>query len=200
MFEPANKGNTYPVEVLAPDEVRRLIMACSASSSLGLRNRALITVLYRAGLRISEALDLRVKDVDMYAGSIAVLRGKGNRRRTVGVDAGALAVIKKWIDRRRELGLPQDAPFLCSLRGRPLSSSYMRELLPRLAHQVGIQKRVHPHGLRHTHAYELMMENVPMPIIQRQLGHASLATTDTYLSHIAPRDVINAMKDREWEL
>jgi integrase len=71
-------------------------------------------------------------------------------------------------------------------------------LLPRLAAKVGIDKRVHPHGLRHCLAYELMMEGVPVPIIQRQLGHASLATTDRYLRTIAPSDVIEAMQRRAW--
>jgi integrase len=55
-----------------------------------------------------------------------------------------------------------------------------------------------PHGLRHTMAYELLMEGVPIPIIQRQLGHASLQTTDTYLSHIAPKQVLEVMSDRNW--
>ena len=76
----------------------------------------------------------------------------------------------------------------------------MRTLLPRVAAKAGIDKRVHPHGLRDTMAYELMMEGVPVPIIQQQLGHASLATTDLYLRHIAPADVIGAMKEREWSL
>jgi site-specific recombinase XerD len=57
---------------------------------------------------------------------------------------------------------------------------------PKLAAKAGVDKRVHPHGLRHAHAYELTMEGVEMPIIQRQLGHTSLATTDRYLNHIAP--------------
>lgn len=64
------------------------------------------------------------------------------------------------------------------------ADSYVRTLLPQMARQASIHKRVHPHGLRHTHAYELTMEGVPMPIIQRQLGHPSLATTDRYLAHI----------------
>lgn len=74
----------------------------------------------------------------------------------------------------------------------------MRTLLPRLAARAGVTKRVHPHGLRHTLAFELMMEGVPVPIIQRQLGHASLATTQRYLDHIAPKDVIEAMQARVW--
>jgi site-specific recombinase XerD len=79
-----------------------------------------------------------------------------------------------------------------------MSPSQVRTALPRLARRAGISKRVHPHGLRHTHAYELMMEGVPMAIIQRQLGHLSLATTNTYLAHIAPKEVIEAIGKREW--
>lgn len=75
----------------------------------------------------------------------------------------------------------------------------VREMLLRLARRTGIEKRVHPHGLRHTMAYELLMEGVPIPVIQRQLGHASLQTTDIYLSHIAPKEVIEFMTARSWD-
>ncbi|MEN8115017.1 MAG: tyrosine-type recombinase/integrase, partial [Actinomycetota bacterium] len=197
---PANKGVRYPAEVLTPDEVRRLIAACSETSSLGLRHRALITVMYRAGLRCSEALALRTKDLDLQAGSLAVLHGKGDRRRTVGIDRGAIQIVEAWVERRTELGLPTDAPLFCTLRGTPIPPSQIRTLLPRLAAKAGISKRVHPHGLRHTHAYELMMEGVEMPIIQAQLGHLSLATTNTYLAHIAPKEVIETIHKRRWYL
>lgn len=196
---PANKGKTYPAEILTADEVRGLLAQCSETSSLGMRDRALITVLYRAGLRCAEALELRLKDVDLATGSVAVLHGKGDRRRTVGIDPGAARVVATWIERRLELELPVTAPLFCTLRATPIPSSQVRTLLPRLAHRAGITKRVHPHGLRHTHAYELMMEGVAMPIIQRQLGHVSLATTETYLAHIAPKEVIETMQKREWE-
>ena len=195
---PANKGRTYPAEVLTPDEVIALLGQCSQTSSLGLRHRALITVLYRTGVRCSEVLALRLKDIDLQGGSVAVLHGKGDRRRTVGIDPGASAIVEAWIERRHKLDLPMEAPLFCTLRGTPMDSAQVRLLLPRLARRARIAKRVHPHGLRHTHAYELMMEGVPMPIIQRQLGHASLATTDTYLSHIAPKEVIETIGQREW--
>ena len=196
--EPANKGKRYPPEVLTPDEVRALFAGCSTTSSTGLRNRALITTLYRAGLRVSEALALYPKDVDPTVGSIAVLHGKGDRHRVVGIDKGALAVIRAWLERRPAVELGAQHHLFCTLKGRRLDASYVRELLPRLAGKAGIAKRVHPHGLRHTHAFELMMEGVPMRIIQQQLGHTSLATTDRYLAHIAPREVIQAMQDRKW--
>lgn len=197
---PANKGKTYPPEVLEPEEIRALLRACPTNSAIGLRNRALITVLYRAGLRISEALALYPKDIDHRIGAISVLHGKGDRRRTVGIDGTALGVIDAWLTRRHLLGFGDTTPLFCTLRGTQLTPSTVRHFLPTLARRAGIAKRVHPHGLRHTHAFELMMEGVPMRIIQQQLGHTSLATTDRYLAHIAPREVIEAMQQRDWTL
>jgi len=195
----ARKGKTYPVEILTPDEVRALAAQCSKKSSYGIRHRALIVVLYRTGLRISEALALRPKDLNLEIGSVAVLRGKGDRCRTVGIDPGANPHIEAWLERREALNLPSDAPLFCTLKGTPMAASSVSALFHKLAHRAGIEKRVHPHGFRHTHAYELMMEGIPMPIIQQQLGHVSLATTDRYLSHIAPKQVIETMGKRVWE-
>jgi integrase len=197
---PANKGLKYPVEVLTPDEAKRLILACSAASHTGIRNRALITVMYRGGLRLGEALDLRPKDIDQQVGTITVLHGKRDRRRVVGIDPEAMALISRWIDKRQGLDVPVRSPLFCTLNGGVLHQSYVRTLLPRLAIRAGIDKRVHPHALRHTHAFEVMMEGVPVPIIQQQLGHASLETTSRYLNHLAPRDLITRMQAREWDI
>ena len=85
------------------------------------------------------------------------------------------------------------------MEGKPILQSAVHSALKRIAKRTGIEKRVHAHGFRHKFAYELMMEGVPMPIIQAQLGHASLDTTDTYLAHIAPKHVIETMAKRDWE-
>lgn len=194
----ANAGQRFPAEILTADEVRALIGACSKRAPTGVRNRALLVVLYRGGLRISEALALKPKDVDAAAGTITVLHGKGDRRRTVGLDDGAFDVVARWLERRKGLGLSGRQPLFCTLEGRPLQSSYVRTLLPRLARKAAIDKRVHPHGLRHTHAAELAAEGKPVNLIQAQLGHTSLSTTDRYLRHIAPQQLIAAMREREW--
>lgn len=78
-----------------------------------------------------------------------------------------------------------------------MKSSYMWTLLLRLAGKAGIEKRVHADGLRHTLAKELMMEGLPVPVIQRQLGHVSLANSEKYLAHIASVDIIKVGQDRE---
>lgn len=195
---PANKGKKYPAEILTPEEIARLFEQISAQTSIGIRNRALLTVLYRAGLRHSEALALLTKDVDLRAGTIAVLHGKGDRSRVVGIDPGACQVISEWVERRTRLGFGATNRLFCTLRGTSMKPSYLKALLPKLAQQAGIGKRVHPHGFRHTHAYELMMEGIEIPIIQRQLGHVSLATTAIYLDHIAPKQVIETIRRRSW--
>jgi len=195
-----NKGKTYPPEVLTADEVKALIRASSNRAPTGIRNRALIVVMYRAGLRLSEALALKPKDIDAEAGSITVLHGKGDKRRVVGLDPGSMAILLRWADKRRQFGLTGRSPLFCTLQGRPLHPSYVRTLLHRLGDKAGIEKRVHPHGLRHSMSYELMMEGVPVPIIQQQLGHASLAATQRYLDHIAPRVLVETMQRREFEV
>lgn len=197
--EPANAGKTYPPEVLTPEEIKNLLQACSNRAPTGIRNRAIIATSYRAGLRISELLALYPKDVDAKKGTITVLRGKGRRHRTVGMDPEGFAILQRWLERRKALKLTKRQPVFCTLDGRPMHSSYVRQLLPRLAREAGIEKRVHPHGLRHTHAAELAAEGIPLNIIQAQLGHSNAATTSRYLEHIAPTQVIEAMGRRSWK-
>jgi site-specific recombinase XerD len=196
---PSNKGKKLPAEPLSPDEVRMLIRSCSRGAT-GIRNRALLVALYRAGLRVGEALNLLPKDLDPEAGTIRVLHAKGDKARTVGLDQGAWAIIERWLERRSALGINGKSPVFCTLRGEPLDTSYCRRLLPRLARKAGIQKRVHPHGLRHTFAFELAGENVPLHLVQQQLGHSNLSTTDRYVRHLNPTAVIQAMKSRAWTL
>ena len=177
------------------------IRAASGRAPTGIRNRALIAVLYRGLLRVSEALALVPKDLDRPSGTFRVLHGKGDRSRTVAIDPAAFGLIERWLDVRAKLpGVHRRAPLFCTLDGEPLRSAYVRALLPRLAKRAGIEKRVHPHGLRHSGAAELRGEGVDIGVISKQLGHGSIATTARYLDHIAPAQVIEAMQKRQWEL
>src|SRR6476620_7696205 len=169
-------GRRFPAQVLTPTEVTALLEACPATP-IGTRNRALITVLYRAGLRVSEALSLRPEDLRLDLPAITVMEGKGQRSRIVGIDRDACATIERWLSEREALSRPTAGPLFCTMRGGPVQPSYVRALLPRLASAACISKRVHAHGLRHTHAAELALEGFPLNLIQAQLGHANLATT-----------------------
>jgi integrase/recombinase XerC len=194
---PANKGRKLPPELLTPEDVRALLAACSATAPTGVRNRALVATLYRAGLRLDEALTLHPADVDVAASVIHAGRAGGHSREA-GIDAAALAIVKQWLKVRAALGLGADSPLFCTLSGGPIHPAYVRQLLPRLAEKAGIDKRVHAQGLRYTHAAELAAEGMPAELIQAQLGHESLASTDRYLRRMSPEDRIDAVQRREW--
>ena len=187
-----------PIEVLAREEVWALIKVCSNRYPTGIRNRALIAVLYRAGLRIAEALALRPKDLDREKCAVRVLHGKGDEARTVGMDPAAFAFVDRWLDVRAARGINGRSALFCTLKGGPLKHQYVQQLLPRLARKAGVEKRVHAHGFRHTMAAEMRREGIDIEIIRRQLGHTSLATTARYLQHLAPEEVLEAVREREW--
>lgn len=193
------KGRKFPPEVLTAEEFTGLMRGCSLRAPTGIRNRALLTVGYRAGLRISEALALQPKDIDPESGEVRVLFGKGGKSRTVALDVGACAIIQRWIDKRHDLGLNGAQRLFCTLHGRPMSRDYIRQLMPRLARRAGIEKRSNFHSLRHSFAHGLSGEGVPVEEIRRLLGHESLQVTGAYLAHIAPHDLVERIRNRpEW--
>lgn len=155
-------------------------------------------MLYRSGLRINEALSLYPKDLELEKGSIRVLNGKGGRSRTIGIDPGAAGIVQRWLDKRLTLGVNGRQSVFCTLDGQSMSASYVRVMLKRLASKAGIEKRVHTHGFRHTHAAQLRAEGVDIAIISRQLGHTNITTTARYLDHLAPTAVVQAMQLRQW--
>ena len=183
------RGKLLPPEVLTEREIRALIGACSTRGITGHRNRALLAILWRTGVRISEALELRPYDVDFKNGAVRVRLGKGLKpRTTVLSDLDALPLVERWLEERGKLqAVGQGAPLLCTLKGTPTDPSYARHLLPRLAQRAGLERRVHPHGLRHTHAADLALAGVPVLAIQQQLGHSSLVTTANYLRKVGIR-------------
>lgn len=142
---------------------------------------------------------MRVKDLDLDAGSVRVLHAKGGRARTVGIDPGGAALLRVWLSTRQTLGHGAHGWVFCGRSGEPVSASYVRVQLARIGRRASLDRRVHAHGFRHAHAAELRAEGVDVAVIQRQLGHASLATTIRYLDHLRPEAVIEAMTARAWE-
>jgi integrase len=184
---PRNKGIRYPADPPTVEEIV-VVMRHAADDRHGRRLRAMIVVLWRAGLRIQEALALGEHDLDPGRGSLLVRNGKGGRRREVGMDDWGWEQLRPWLGERA--GLPV-GPLFCIIdgptRGRAWSGAAVRSELRRLAAIAGVRRRFAPHQLRHAHALELAREGVPLNIIQRQLGHRNLGTTSIYLQGSIPR-------------
>jgi site-specific recombinase XerD len=178
---PRNKGLRYPAD---PPKVEEIIaiMCAAGDRPHGRRHRGLVVVLWRAGLRIQEALALTEADLDHRRGALLVRRGKGGRRREVGMDAWGWDQLHPWLERRLELPV---GPLFCVINGptpgRTWSSAAGRADLRRTAATAGVRRRFAPHQLRHAHAVEMAGEGVPLIVIQRQLGHSNLGITSVYL-------------------
>jgi site-specific recombinase XerD len=154
-------------------------------------------LLWRAGLRISEALALQESDLDSARGAILVRRGKGGKRREVGMDRWAWGQLDPWVKIRRRLPV---GALLCvihgSTAGRHWEASAARKQLHHAAAAAGVRRRFAPHQLRHAHAVEMAHEGVPLVVIQRQLGHANLGITSVYLQGIDSTEIINTVHGR----
>lgn len=163
----------------------------------GARLRALIVILWRAGLLIGEALDLAETDLDALRGAILVRSGKGGRRREVRMDRWAWSQLEPWIAIRRELPV---GALLCVIRGatagRHWEPSSARKQLARTVAKAGVRRRFAPHQLRHAHGVEMAHEGVPLVVIERQLGHANLGVTSIYLQGIDSSEVIHTVHSR----
>jgi site-specific recombinase XerD len=193
---PRNKGLRYPAD---PPKVEEIVavMRDAGDGAHGRRLRGLIVVLWRAGLRIQEALSLAEADLDHRRGALLVRRGKGGRRREVGMDAWAWEELRPWLELRVELPV---GPLFCVINGpthgRHWSSAAARADLRRTAVAAGVRRRFAPHQLRHAHAVELAREGVPLIVIQRQLGHSNLGITSIYLQGIDNAEIIETVHAR----
>jgi integrase/recombinase XerD len=193
-------GGTVNDELLTPEEARALIQAASGRAPTGVRNRALVAMMYRSGLRPGEALALTVEDLDAEAATVSVPARKGGSRRITGVDATTRRLVTAWMSRRVQRGIDPAAPLFCTLAGEPLKAAYVRELLPRLARRAGIAKRVHPLALRYANAAELAEEGMPAPMIDRHLGVAPVGAARRYRRPVSEEEVAAAIAARDWTL
>ena len=186
----------YPAEHYTRAECLAIMNACGDSWT-GKRNRALIVVMWRSGLRLAEALAVKTWDINLDEKTIRIRHGQGDKARTVGFDKKTVEELQAWIIARGS-PLHEKDYLICTRVGDPLKQSYVRSLLPRLARKAGITKRVHAHGFRHTFAVELARERVPAVHIQRLLGHSSLATTSVYLASLSPEETLDSVRERKW--
>lgn len=185
-----NKGRKFPAEVLTDEEISRFF-GYFGKSRRDIRNKALFTLYLRAQLRCQEALDLQPWDIDYGTCAITIRCGKGGKRRVVGIDRTSMESIASWSRCRDE----NCEWFLHTSRGTQIQGAYVRNLCKQIGNRTGIARRTHPHAFRHTGACDLAKAGCELRIIQRQLGHDSLNTTQIYLDHLSPMDVVSAVRD-----
>jgi integrase len=193
---PRNKGLRYPPDPPTVEEIIA-VMRAAGDRPEAVRLRGVMIMLWRAGLRISEALALTETDLDPVTGAVLIRRGKGGKRREVGLDRRGWEHLDPWLKLRASF--PVGALF-CVLRGptsgRPCAPAGIRAELRHAATAAGVRRRFAPHQLRHAHAVEMSREGVPLMVIQRQLGHADLAITSRYLRGIDNTEIIRAVNQR----
>lgn len=180
---------------LAPsvDDVRLLLEAPSPETALGCRDRALLELIYGAGLRVSEAVGLRFAEIDLEANCVRVL-GKGMKERVVPVGRHARERLETYLGMARGrlmAGRPTRPEVFVSRRGAPLTRQSVWKLLKRYLRVSGLDARFSPHSLRHAFATHLVDGGADLRAVQEMLGHADVSTTQIY-THVAPgrlRDV-----------
>jgi integrase/recombinase XerD len=168
-------------QTLGTGEVGALLAQAADDDPRGLRDRALLELLYACGLRVSEAVGLRGAQLNLQAGFVTVL-GKGSKERVVPLGRPARAALEEYLarDRPRLLrGRPSPFVFL-GPRGRPLSRQAVWKLVRRRALAAGLGRRISPHTLRHTFATHLLGGGADLRIVQALLGHADIGTTQIY--------------------
>jgi integrase/recombinase XerD len=171
---------------LGQGEVGALLAQPADGEPRGLRDRALLELLYACGLRVSEVIGLRGPQVDLQAGFVTVV-GKGSKERVVPLGRPARAALEAYLARERPTLLRgRPSPFIfVGTRGRALTRQAVWKLIRRRALAAGLGRRVSPHTLRHTFATHLLGGGADLRVVQTLLGHADIGTTQVY-THVAP--------------
>ena len=172
-------------DVLSVEEVSQLLEAPDTEKPRGARDRAMLELLYAAGLRVSELVNLKLQDINLEAGFVRVL-GKGSKERLVPIGLHAKDKIESYIEKSRKTLLKNRAsPYLFVARAaRPITRQGFWKLLRKYATLAQLHKKVTPHSLRHSFASHLLEGGADLRAVQVMLGHVDIATTQIY-THVA---------------
>lgn len=213
--------------VLTDEELAAILRLPNVQTPSGLRNKAMLKVMAYGGLRVSEVVGLRTRDLRREDGRLVleIRDGKGGRDRTVPLPDHAAETLETWLIRRKNLGIT-NGPVFCTIatgrnvhpkataaglgneivvteleRGRPLDPRYVRALVARLGEKAGIEKRITPHVLRHTAATRMLKAIGDVRRVQEFLGHANVGTTQIYTEVLAQdvAEAVDAVPDVEAE-
>ncbi|MEM7208810.1 MAG: tyrosine recombinase XerC [Pseudomonadota bacterium] len=181
----APKASKTLPKTLDVDEVSRLLARTPATTpdakdvALLARDLAIVELLYGCGLRLSELVSLNTGDIDRAEASV-VVTGKGGKSRLVPVGRKAVEAVNEWLKHRGLMANLDERALFVSSRGARLGSRSIQARLDRLAKQCGVNRKIHPHMLRHAFASHLLQSSGDLRAVQELLGHADIATTQVY--------------------
>ena len=177
-------GRPLP-DALTEKEVERLIAAPDVGTALGIRDRAMLEVLYATGLRVSELVGLRSEQVNLGQGVLRVV-GKGDKERLVPLGEPAVDWLERFLEQGRTgiLGAKPSAALFPTGRGRAMTRQAFWYLIKRYARRAGISRDISPHTLRHAFATHLLDHGADLRVVQMLLGHRDISTTQIY-THVA---------------
>lgn len=176
-------------EVLTADEIEALFARPNRSAPTGLRNLAMMTLMHRCGLRVSEVCGLHLRDVEWREKRIHLRAAvaKGGREDYVPFDDRTGELLRRWVEVRRRYAAGKRQLFT-TLKAGPVSRHYVWEMVRRYGHRAGLERDIHPHLLRHTYATELLAEGFNIREVQKLLRHADIRTTVVY-THISDAEL-----------
>jgi site-specific recombinase XerD len=186
-------------KILSREDVKKILAVPNVKTITGLRNRTILQILYRAGLRVEEVCNLAPADIRVRDGhaEIFVQAGKGNVDRVVPIDVATFNWLQKW----EAVRIPGDFLFM-SHRGKKLDQSYIRKMVYQSAEKAGVYIQdgrelvlPSPHNFRHTYATELLQDGFSIAEVKTLLGHSSIQTTQVYL-HVVMDDLAEKIRGR----
>ena len=171
------KGSYLP-KFLNQNDVENLLSVPDVSTEIGLRDRAILEIMYACGLRVSEAVDLKMSDVDADSG-ILTCKGKGSKTRKVPIGKSAVEWVKRYLILRRKKENIEINNLFVNFAGRPINRQTIFKFIKEYAEKIGLED-VSPHTLRHSFATHLVQNRADIRSVQQMLGHADISTTQIY--------------------
>lgn len=184
------KHHRHLPTVLSTNEIDALLAAPDTSKPLGIRDRAILEVLYATGLRVSELINLKLNNLHLSLGIIQAV-GKGNKERIILIGDPAIAWTQKYLTTVRSKLIkksPQPSEVFLNFHGKPLTRQGIWKNIKQYVRQAGITKNVTPHTLRHSFATQLLENGADIRVVQELLGHADIATTQIY-THLTQKHI-----------
>ncbi|AZP90826.1 site-specific tyrosine recombinase XerD [Pediococcus acidilactici] len=189
-IDPPKRAQHLP-SVLTTEEVERLLKVPDTSKPLGIRDRAILEVMYATGLRVSELIALNLNELHLEMGLIETV-GKGNKQRIIPIGDVAIQWLERYINgpRRALLGAKRYNEIFLNQHGHPLTRQGVWKNLKAQVQKAGIKKNITPHTLRHSFATHLLENGADLRIVQELLGHADISTTQIY-THITQQRLVD---------